>query len=66
MQDKALSIATVLNWTINLIVSIVVPGLVKSIGDQNIGYIFIFVGGTTTLGALFIASQMKETKGKTQ
>ena len=66
MQDKALSIATVLNWSINLIVSIIVPGLVKSIGDANIGWIFIFVGGTTTLGTVFIASQMKETKGKTQ
>ena len=66
MQDKALSIATVLNWSVNLITSLIVPSLVKSIGDDNIGWIFIFVGGTTTLGTVFIASQMKETKGKSQ
>ena len=65
MQDKALSIATVLNWTINLVISVVIPGLVKDIGDANIGWIFIFCGGTTVLGTLFIALFMKETKGKT-
>ena len=65
MQDKALSIATVLNWVINLIISVVIPGLVKDIGPDNIGWIFIFCGGTTVLGTLFIAFFKKETKGKT-
>jgi MFS family permease len=66
MQDKAVSVGTVLNWVINLIISLSIPTIVKEIGDDNIGYIFIFVGGCTAMGALFIAIFMKETKGKTQ
>jgi len=64
MQDKATSVATVLNWLINLLISLSIPSIVDMIGDANIGYIFIFVGGCTTLGTLFIAIFMKETKGK--
>ena len=66
MQDKAVSVGTVLNWVINLIISLSIPTIVKEIGDENIGYIFIFVGGCTAMGALFVAIFMKETKGKTQ
>lgn len=65
MQDKAVSVATVLNWIINLAISLSIPTIVDKIGDENIGYIFIFVGGCTTLGSIFIAIFMKETKGKT-
>jgi len=66
MQDKGSSIATVMNWMINLIISAITPGLVKAIGDDNIGFIFIFVAGCTILGAIFISIFMKETKGKTK
>ena len=66
MQDKALSIATVLNWCINLIISLITPSLIKTIGEENIGYIFIVMGGFTVLGTLFIITFMKETRGKTQ
>ena len=64
MQDKAVSIATVLNWLISLIVSATIPSILKAIGDDNIGYIFIFVGGCTAAGTLFIFAFMKETRGK--
>ena len=54
MQDKSVSVATVLNWLMNLVISIITPGLVKSIGSDNIGYIFIAVGALTTIGTIFI------------
>jgi hypothetical protein len=63
MQDKSMSVATVLNWVVNLVISLITPSLVDSIGSDNIGYIFIAVGGLTTLGTLFIARFMLETKG---
>lgn len=65
MQDKAVSIATVLNWLINLIISATIPSIITAIGDDNIGYIFIFVGACTVFGTLFIVAFMKETRGKT-
>jgi hypothetical protein len=64
MQDKSVSVATVLNWLMNLVISIITPGLVKSIGSDNIGYIFVTVGALTTLGTIFIFFFMLETKGK--
>ena len=63
MQDKAVSLATVMNWTVNLIISIICPPLVKAIGDDNIGWIFIICGGITFLATIFIFFFMKETKG---
>lgn len=66
MQDKGSSIATVMNWGINLIISAFLPSIIKSIGDDNVGYIFYFMGGATVVGTLFIGCFMKETKGKTQ
>jgi len=64
MQDKGLTIATCLNWLGGLAVSALIPGLIDTIGEENIGYIFITVGGCTVLSVLFIAVFMKETKGK--
>jgi SP family galactose:H+ symporter-like MFS transporter len=64
MQDKSVSVATVLNWLMNLVISIITPGLVKAIGNDNIGMIFIAVGGLTTLGTIFIFFFMLETRGK--
>jgi len=66
MQDKGSSIATVMNWLINLIISAITPPLIDAIGEDKIGYIFITVGLLTVLGSLFIAIFMKETKGKTK
>ena len=62
LQDKAQSIATFLNWSINLAISVSVPLMVKSFA---IGYIFLGVGVITVFGVLFIIFFMKETKGKT-
>jgi len=63
MQDKGSSIATVMNWGINLLISYFVPIIIKKIGDDNVGYIFYFMGGATVIGTLFIGC-LKETKGK--
>lgn len=65
MQDKGSSIATVMNWGINLLISYFVPIIIKKIGDDNVGYIFYFMGGATVIGTLFIGCLVKETKGKT-
>jgi Na+/melibiose symporter-like transporter len=64
MQDKSVSVATVLNWLMNLIISIITPPLIDHIGKDNIGYIFVAVGGLTTLGTIFIFFFMLETRGK--
>merc|ERR1712127_550244 len=64
MQDKAVSIATVLNWLVTLVVSAITPSITKP--DSNIPYIFFTVGILTILGALFMIVFMKETKGKSQ
>lgn len=55
-----------LNWVVNLIISLITTPLIKKIGDDNIGFIFIVMGGFTFLGTLFILACMKETRGKTQ
>jgi len=65
MQDKSVSVATVLNWLVNLLISLITPNLIKKIGEDNIGYIFVAVGCTTTLGTLFVYAFMLETKGLT-
>jgi len=65
MQDKGSSIATVMNWGINLIISYFTPRIIKKIGDENVGYIFYFMGAASVVGTLFIGCFMKETKGKT-
>jgi len=65
MQDKSTGIATVLNWLMNLIISIITPGLIDMIGEQNVGVIFISMGILTTLGTIFIYFFMLETRGKT-
>ena len=65
MQDKAQGIATVLNWMINLIISIITPYMASHLGSEDVGYIFVVSGLITAFGAVFIAAFMKETKGKT-
>ena len=64
MQDKSVSVATVLNWLINLLISAITPSLVAKIGDDNIGWIFITAGGMTIVGTIFIYTFMLETRGK--
>jgi len=63
MQDKALSIATVLNWCMNLVISIITPTIAT---PETIPYIFYSVSALTLFGSIFIAIFMKETKGLSQ
>jgi MFS family permease len=65
MQDKAVSIATVINWLVNLVISACIPGIITAIGDDNIGWIFIVMGILTAFGFIFIIFFMVETMGKT-
>uniref|UniRef100_A0A7S3IZB7 Major facilitator superfamily (MFS) profile domain-containing protein n=1 Tax=Strombidium inclinatum TaxID=197538 RepID=A0A7S3IZB7_9SPIT len=66
MQDKGISLALVVNWVMSLGISMVTPSLLRAIGDDNIGYIFIVMGGCTLVGSLFAIKFMKETRGKTK
>jgi len=59
MHDKSLGIAVVMNWTVNLGIAIGTPYLIDAVGDDNVGYIFIFLGAITFLGTLFIKCFMK-------
>lgn len=63
MQDKALSIATFLNWSISLLISIIIPLIIKKV---SIGSIFTFFAFCTFLGTLFVIFFMEETMGKSQ
>ena len=61
-NDKAVSIATLLNWTFNLIVSTVSPfGLNGSLKMQ--GMVFLVFGGVCAFSSIVIMLFMKETKG---
>lgn len=65
MQDKAISIAVVMNWLVNLVISAVIPPLIEAIGDENIGWIFIVLGIAVGVCFLIMVVFMKETRGKT-
>jgi MFS family permease len=65
MQDKAVSLATVVNQIVSLVISAVIPPLIKLIGEERIGYIFIAFGVISGFGYLFIVIFMHETMGKT-
>ena len=70
MCDKALSIATVVNWVVCLVISAIIPSLVAAIthdgdDDNNIGWIFIVLAVFTVLGLIFQLFFMLETRGKT-
>ena len=62
MRDKAVAIATFLNWFISLLISIFIPSLVKMF---DIGWIFFSFSVFTALGSAFILYFMEETRGKT-
>lgn len=63
MRDKAVAVATFLNWGISLIISVCIPYLVKK---YDIGWIFCSFTALTLLGTMLIIASMKETRGKTQ
>lgn len=64
MQEKGLSIATVLNWLFTLFFSFVTPTIKTSYGLPGIGTLFQLVGVTTLLCAAFVSACMKETRGR--
>jgi len=63
LQDKSMSVATVLNWVVKIIISLSIPLVIKQIGEVNVGYIFYTVGFLTSLSTLFIYFFMLETRG---
>ena len=66
LADKALSIATVLNWVVKIILSYIIPIILIDIGQENIGKIFLVFGGFQVFNTIFILVFMKETKGRTK
>ena len=64
MQEKGLSIATVLNWLFTLLFSFVTPTIKTAYGIDGVGILFMIVGAVTIFCALFVSVCMKETKGK--
>ena len=66
LQDSAISIATVLNWVIKIVLSYAIPVVLLKIGQENIGYIFYVFAGFQVFNTLFICCFMKETKGLTR
>lgn len=65
MQEKGLSIGTVLNWLFTLLMSFVTPTVGNAYGLEGLGYLFIIMGGCTAGCAAFIILFLRESKGKT-
>ena len=63
MQEKALSIGTVLNWLFTLIMSFVTPTIKSAFGLDGVAILFIVMGGFTVGAAIFVIVVVKETKG---
>ena len=68
MQDKAISIATALNWVMNLIVAIITPIMIpqdsESAAHDTVPFIFISCAVLTALCTVFVGVFMIETRGK--
>lgn len=60
MNDKGVSIGTLLNWTFTLIIGLITPVLFNSLKP---GMPFIMFGIFCGLGTIFVYFFMKETKG---
>jgi MFS family permease len=60
MNDKGVSIGTLLNWTFTLIIGLITPLMFKVLGSA---WPFLVFGILCGLGTLFVALFMKETKG---
>jgi hypothetical protein len=66
MTDLGLSLALFINFAASLIVSIITPWLVNSIGQENIGYIFLVMGVLSLTGLPVMLKFLKETRGKSR
>lgn len=64
MQEKGLSLGTVISWLFTLLFSFMTPYIVHKGGEEAVGILFISCGGITIVCALFVCTLMKETKGK--
>jgi MFS family permease len=65
MQDKGSSLATVMNWLVNLAISYYISILTLHYpGNSTIGIIFYIMGAATILSVFFMMFFMKETRGK--
>lgn len=62
MNDKGASVGTAVNWTLTLIVGLVTPLLINSIGSST----FLIFAGFNVIAVVFIYFFMKETKGLTE
>jgi MFS family permease len=60
MNDKGVSIGTLLNWTFTLIIGLITPLMFNTLPG---GWPFLIFGILCGLGTLFVALFMKETKG---
>ena len=63
MNDKGVSIGTLLNWTFTLIIGLITPLMFDNLTSGNGAWPFMIFGITCGLGTLFVFLFMKETKG---
>ena len=63
MQEKGLSMGTVISWIFTLLFSWLAPTMVNY-GENAVGWLFIICGVVTIIFALFIFCFVKETRGK--
>jgi hypothetical protein len=59
MTDKGVSLGTLTNWIVTIIVALLTPTLISAMG----GYLFISFGVLCGLCGLFCLFILKETKG---
>lgn len=68
LNEKALSVATFLNYCLTFIISVSTNSIVKSLTNENVepenlAYLFFVTGTITLIGAIFMFIFMKETRG---
>jgi len=68
LNEKAMSVATFLNYCLTFIISVSTNGIVKSLTNnndkpENLAYLFFITGTITLIGAIFMFIFMKETRG---
>lgn len=65
MQDKANSLAVVLNWMANLVITVLAPTIQQNIPFDDAGFLFLGTGTFMLIATLYAMYFIKETRNKT-
>ena len=66
LTDKANSLAAMINWFANLVITVAAPTIHQHLDYSQAGYIFIGAGCFMFIATIYTCIFMKETMNKTQ